>query len=116
MGSCCCALALMRDSMTDAPFEKGDRVIQQGDNGNCFFVTYEGKCEAVREGEGPGADVTLLKEYDEFDFFGERALLKQEPRYASIIATTDLRCFKITQERFEAVCGKPLSECLPDYY
>ena len=34
-------------------------------------------------------------------YFGERALLKQEPRMASVQAKTVLKCLSLTKEAFE---------------
>ena len=73
------------------------------------------------EGDGgsiprPDAPEVVLKEFGLFDFFGERALLKHEPRFASVRALSLLRTVSITQATFEEVMGKPLSELLPDYY
>ena len=43
------------------------------------------------------------------DVFGERALIKQEARYATIKAATKLKSASITRDDFERVIGAPLS-------
>ena len=48
------------------------------------------------------------------DYFGDRALIKKAPRYATVRARTALETVCITQARFEKTFGKPLVELLPD--
>ena len=91
-------------------------VFTQGDKANEFFIILQGSAEAVRE--DPGGEERLLKEYGCLEYFGERALLRSEPRYASVRATTKLHAARISQAKFEEVMGQPLSallaETLPD--
>ena len=47
--------------------------------------------------------------------FGERALLRSEPRFASVRATSQLRALSITKDVFEGRFG-PLADLLPDDY
>ena len=47
--------------------------------------------------------------------FGERALLKKEPRFATVVARTPLQAFTITRDRFTEVLG-PLSELVKSEY
>ena len=59
----------------------------------------------------------VLTVFESFSFFGERALLKQEPRFCSVRALTPLKTLMISQATFErAMGGRPLRELLPDYY
>ena len=110
-------LETLSDRMTDAPFDKGDVIIQQGDPGDSFYVIFEGKAEAFRQEDG---SEVVLKTYDteesgKGEYFGERALLKKEPRYASIVALTHVHTFMISQREFEQALGYPLSALLPEY-
>ena len=47
--------------------------------------------------------------------FGERALLKKEPRYATVMARTSLQVYTITRDHFTEVLG-PLSELISSEY
>ena len=53
---------------------------------------------------------TVMK-YGEGDYFGERALLQNEPRAASIIAKTRLQTVKIDKACFNRLLG-PLDDIL----
>jgi len=48
--------------------------------------------------------VTIL-EYKEGDYFGERALLKNEPRAANIIAKTRLQVVALERKSFRRLLG-----------
>jgi cAMP-dependent protein kinase regulator len=50
-------------------------------------------------------------QYQAGDYFGELALLKNEPRAASIIARTDLKLATIDRESFKRLLG-PLDKIL----
>lgn len=59
-------------------------LVRQGGVGREFFLVVEGEAEVRRDGEviarvGPG------------DFFGETALLLDQPRNASVVAVTDMQ-------------------------
>lgn len=51
-------------------------MIKQGDEGHHLFFVYEGTAEARKNIEGKD---TIVMNYKEGDYFGERALLKKEP-------------------------------------
>jgi cAMP-dependent protein kinase regulator len=66
-------------------FEQGQRVIREGEKGNSFYLIIEGEATALK------INPTTEKEEPVFDYrprmyFGELALLKDEPRAASIVA------------------------------
>lgn len=67
---------------------EGKIVIREGGYSNDFYVIDEGTAKVEREGEavaelGPG------------DVFGEQGLLEQQPRSASVVATSPMRLIKI---------------------
>jgi len=67
-------------------FESGDRIIQQGEPGDSFFVICEGRVSVLREDDGLAHPVAAL---EAGEFFGEVALLAGGPRTASVYALTD---------------------------
>jgi CRP-like cAMP-binding protein len=67
-------------------FEAGDRIIQQGEPGDSFYVICEGRASVLREEDGLARPVAAL---EAGEFFGEVALLAGGPRTASVYALTD---------------------------
>jgi len=53
----------------------------------------------------PGTPATVVKSYKEGDYFGERALLKNEPRAANIIAETRLQVVLLDRNSFKRLLG-----------
>ncbi|CAE8596945.1 unnamed protein product, partial [Polarella glacialis] len=80
-------------------FKKGDKIIKQGDAGNEFFVIRTGVATVHQSIDGaPPKRVATLKVGD---YFGENALLRDEPRTATIIADCDMTTLKIKRENFQ---------------
>ncbi len=63
-----------------------------------------GKAIATKTLEPGKPSITIL-EYKEGDYFGERALLKNEPRAANIIATTRLQVVSLERKSFRRLLG-----------
>ena len=76
------------DSLKLGIFKKDEYIIKEGEMGDVFYILEEGKCMATKTLE-PGKPEVKINEFKEGDYFGERALIKGEPRYANIIVTSD---------------------------
>lgn len=75
-------------------FAPGKVIFAQGDEGNEFFVIRNGKAEV----DISGSKVATLSSGD---YFGENALLRDEPRTATITAVTKIEALKITRSAFK---------------
>jgi CRP/FNR family cyclic AMP-dependent transcriptional regulator len=74
-------------------FREGATVTAEGEHGVGFFVIAEGSANVSIGGDqkatlGPG------------DYFGEMALIDDGIRTATIVASTDMRCFALTPWEF----------------
>jgi CRP-like cAMP-binding protein len=67
-------------------FEAGERIIQQGEPGDSFYVICEGRASVLREDDGLAHPVAAL---EAGEFFGEVALLAGGPRTGSVYALAD---------------------------
>jgi cAMP-dependent protein kinase regulator len=78
-------LSQICDALKPKKFSAGDCIIQQNDEGDEFFIIEEGEAYATKifkEGDEP----QVVFEYERGGYFGELALLKNEPRAASVFA------------------------------
>lgn len=92
------------ENMEKIPFAKGKKIIKQGDKGDSFFIVYKGKVKAsVRKGLFSSA---VLGELGPEQFFGEMALLTEEPRSATIEAIEDSECFVLFKSYFQDLVAK----------
>jgi len=98
------------DAIREEKFNAGDHIINQGDIGDIFYMISEGKATAYKRFEEGGKEEEVMK-YSPGDYFGELALLKNEPRAASVVAKTDLVVMKLDRNSFRRMIG-PLEEIL----
>jgi cAMP-dependent protein kinase regulator len=85
-------------------FKAGELIITEGEVGQTFFLLSEGTAVAEKNLGGPQPQV--VKEYERGQYFGERALLTNENRAASIRVTSDT-CIVLSLERatFDRLLG-----------
>lgn len=94
----------LADAIQEMWFEAGDYVITEGQEGDSFFMIMSGQATATKTLE-PGKPPMTILEYKEGDYFGERALMKNEPRAANIIAKTRLQCVSLERKSFRRLLG-----------
>jgi CRP-like cAMP-binding protein len=83
-----------------ADFKQGATVIKQGDPGDEFFVIKAGEANVMVDTPDSKEPKKVAK-LKAGDYFGENALLRDEPRTATIVASTALTTFKITRAKFQ---------------
>lgn len=95
------------DALEEIKFpQSDDLVIKQGDPGDAFYLILEGSARVERDGIDVGA-------LNAGDYFGELALLKRQPRAASIYVNGPgpLKCLRLGEADFVRLLG-PLEELL----
>ena len=73
-------------------FGRGEKLIQQGDNGDSMFILVNGEANVVVERNGSPMHVASLRGGD---CFGEMSLLTGERRIATVLAHTDCEVVEI---------------------
>ncbi|CAK0909380.1 unnamed protein product, partial [Prorocentrum cordatum] len=91
---------LLAGAVEPVEFKAGSLVIKQGDPGTEFFVIKSGEASVKVTTDGVTKVLATLKPGD---YFGESALLRDEPRAASVAAETNLVTFKIGREKFTSL-------------
>ena len=88
----------------EVSFKPGDTIVTQGDVGDAFYIVKEGVVECLVNNK-------LVKTVSTGGYFGERALLRDEPRAADCIARGNCVCVALKREDFVAMLG-PLGPIL----
>lgn len=102
-------LAKIADMMESTLFDADEVIITQGAPGDCFYIVEDGTCAAFISGAGGEKRV---KDYKAGDYFGEIALLTDEPRKATVRATDDgCTVLSVSKENFVNILG-PIADIL----
>jgi len=93
-------LAEIADQMIVHEADRGDRIVRQGDAGDLFYLIRSGSVDVFIEEDGQEKKVAKLLQGQ---YFGEAALITDEPRNASIIAHEKSVFYALGKEDFRAV-------------
>ncbi len=88
-------------------FRAGQHVIEQGDEGDYFFVVTAGRCLVTRELPMDRGQVTLA-ELTVGDTFGEEALITDATRQATVTMATDGAVMRLDKEDFRKLLSEPI--------
>ena len=100
----------LADAFKEDTYAPGDYVLKEGEEGNIFFFISEGEAIATKTLEAGKPPVEVMS-YKKADYFGERALIKNEPRAANVIAKTELTVVSLDRHSFKRLLG-PIEEIL----
>jgi len=93
------------DALKPETFNKGDTIVKQDEPGDKFYIIEEGVLHAEKNG-------AKVMDYKAGDYFGELALLKNQPRAASVIVTSDTcKVLSMSRQAFIKMLG-PLQDLL----
>lgn len=98
-------LMQISDAIKSTVYNEGDYIIKEDELGDVFYILEEGECIATKTIE-PGKPHQTIMNYHQGEYFGERALIKGEPRYANIIAKTQIvRVISLDRDSFKRLLG-----------
>jgi len=103
-------LSLLCDALQTMDVNKGSTIVSQGDIGDTFFILEEGECNALKV-YAPGTPAQEVMQYRSGDYFGELSLLSNDPRAATVVASTDCRLLALSRKTFKSLLG-PLEDIL----
>ncbi len=82
-------------------YKAGQVITKEGDLGTGLFIITSGAVDVIIDREGPNKQtVATLKEGE---VFGEMALLLENPRSATIVATEATECFTLVRWDFKSL-------------
>jgi cAMP-dependent protein kinase regulator len=92
------------DALKSEVYNKGDLIIREGESGNVFYILEEG--EAIATKAFDGGEVKEIKRYGPGEYFGERALIKGEPRFCNIEVVSDsCKIISLDRDSFKRLLG-----------
>lgn len=94
-------LHTIADRLVYAPFAKGDVITRQGAVAHWLYILTDGLAEVIRE--TPGQPNRTLSTIQAGSFFGEMGLMTGAPRAATVVAKTDIECYRLDKESFESI-------------
>jgi CRP-like cAMP-binding protein len=84
------------------PFAKGNVIVKQGvTEQHWLFIVVNGEAEVYLE--KPNGEKLRLNVLTKGSFFGEMSLMTGSPRKASVIAKTDVECYRLDKAAFEEI-------------
>lgn len=91
----------LADSLKYAPFARGEVITRQGAEAHWLYLVISGDV-SVRVGADGGLEreVAQLKAGS---FFGEMSLMTGERRSATVVALTDVECYRLEKHAFEKI-------------
>jgi len=92
-------LAELAQLTSRAEFPAGSTVFRQGDPGDSFYIIISGRVEVQMTRDGLTSTVATL---GPGDFFGEVALLTEEPRNATLVVLESMNTLTLQRDYFNA--------------
>jgi len=97
-------LSQICDALKTSYIEAGQSIIKESEEGDNFYIIAEGEAYAEKI-PSPGKPPVTVFEYSQGGYFGELALLKNEPRAASVIAKTKCKLLSLDRRSFKRLLG-----------
>lgn len=84
-----------------APFAAGDIITRQGANAHWLYILTRGEVAIWHDYGLPGA--RLLARLSAASFFGEMGLMTGSPRSATVVATSEVECWRLDKQSFARI-------------
>jgi hypothetical protein len=87
---------------SETRYKKGDAIVKQGEVGHELFLLLSGTAFASVYSDEHGKKPTIVKNYTKGDYFGERALFRDDGKRAAniFVSSEDALCCKISRQEF----------------
>eukprot|EP00918_Siedleckia_nematoides_P015057 GHVU01032651.1.p1 GENE.GHVU01032651.1~~GHVU01032651.1.p1 ORF type:complete len:358 (-),score=81.75 GHVU01032651.1:461-1534(-) len=90
--------AKLSDGLKERTFKDGEYIIRQGEEGDTFYLIMKGNPEAIKDGK-------TVKKYQKGEYFGELALIRDQPRAANVVAKGPVTCAYVERRSFKRLLG-----------
>ena len=98
--------SIVADNLREYHYLAGQHIITAGDaNDKRFLFLIDGQATAEKFISTDDEKKTVVMKYSPGDYFGELALISDQPRQADVIAQTDCTCAGLDKDAFERLLG-----------
>jgi len=84
-----------------APFARGDVMTRQGATAHWLYIVVSGEAEVWWQ--APGGERRLVSRLPPGSIFGEMGLMTGAPRAATVVAGSDVECYRLDKASFEDI-------------
>ena len=98
----------VKRSLVKQTYQDGELIIRQGDIGEHFYIVYEGSVLVTKTCDD-GVELNQF-ELKKDSIFGERALIRKEPRARNIRAVGNVECLVLGSSEFSSMLGNVVEE------
>ena len=84
------------------PFARGEALTRQGAPDDWLYIVYDGEADVRLHASG-GAAFQSVARLKAGAFLGEMSLMTGEPRTATVVAMTDMGCYRLDRESFRDI-------------
>ena len=95
--------AKIAEALEEVQYPAGFVIVRQGEAGDTFFIVATGEVRCTIKGE-TDEEVEVAR-YTAGNYFGERALVNNEKRAATVTAITAVTCLYLNREAFATLLG-----------
>lgn len=92
-------LSLLSERLKPSPFAPGETITRQGAAAHWLYILYRGEAE-VRLYPDDGGEFKTVARLHAGDFLGEMGLITGEPRSATVVALSEVDCYRLDRESF----------------
>jgi small-conductance mechanosensitive channel len=93
-------LRAVAERLVYAPFARGETMTRQGSTAHWLYIITAGEADICLESDGGRSKVSSLPAGS---FFGEMGLMTGEPRTATVVAASDVECYRLDKAAFEDI-------------
>lgn len=93
-------LRTVAERLVYAPFARGETMTRQGSTAHWLYIITEGEADIYLESDNERRKVSTLPAGS---FFGERGLMTGEPRSSTVVAASDVECYRLDKAAFEDI-------------
>lgn len=99
------ALTRLALALEEKSYREGDTVFGEGDPGDSMYFILRGRVRIEKQARSTTATGKTLAVLEAGDYFGEMALLDQEPRSAAAVAIGPVTLLRLSKSAFDQIQG-----------